>query len=99
MNWYTRRNFIKRTVGASGTLGLATGCQRLQVTDTNDLSRDAVERFRAKLKGRLVLPADPAYESARRVFYWNPATERMPRVIVQCACEEDASRAVEFAQR
>ncbi len=99
MSLYTRRNFIKRTVAASGTLGFAAGCRRLQVTDRNDLSRGAIDRLRAKLKGRLILPTDPSYESARRVFYWNAATERRPRVIVQCATEEDALRAVEFARR
>ncbi|HXJ56067.1 MAG TPA: FAD-binding oxidoreductase [Verrucomicrobiae bacterium] len=99
MNLSTRRNFIKRTVAASGTLGFATGCQHLAVTDSNDLSRAEIDRLRAKLKGRLILPADPSYESARRVFYWNAGTERRPRVIVQCAAEEDVLRAVEFAQR
>ena len=99
MTWYTRRNFIKRTVAATGTIGFAAGCQRLQVTDGNGLNRGAIGRLRAKLKGRLIAPGDPLYESARRVFYWNAATERRPRVIVQCAHEEDALRAVEFARR
>src|SRR5262245_57861195 len=99
MNLYTRRNFIKRTVAASGTLAFATGCRPLQVTDRNELSGEVIDRLRAKLKGRLILPADSSYESARRVFYWNAGTERRPRVIVQCAREEDALRAVEFARR
>jgi FAD/FMN-containing dehydrogenase len=99
MSWYTRRKFIKRTVAAAGSLGFVAGCQRLQRTDGNDLSRDALDRLHAKLKGRLILPADPSYESARRVFYWNAVTERRPLVIVQCAGEEDALRAVEFARR
>src|SRR5436309_12110564 len=96
---YTRRNFIKRTVAAAGTAGFATGCRRLQVADRNGLSRGALDRLRAKLKGRLIVPTDPSYESARRVFYWNAATERRPLVIVQCAREEDALRTVEFARR
>src|SRR5256884_2934651 len=99
MSWYTRRNFIKRVVAATGTLGLASICRRPQATDRNDLSRAAIDRLRAKLKGRLILPTDPLYESARRVFYWNAGTERRPLVIVQCATEEDALRAVEFARR
>jgi hypothetical protein len=99
MSWYTRRNFIKQTVAATGTLGFATGCRPLQVTDGNDLGRGAIERLRSKLKGRLIVPTDPSYETARRVFYWNARTERKPRVIVQCAHEEDALRAVEFARR
>ena len=58
MSRYTRRNFIKRAVAASGTLGFATGCRRLQVTDRNDLSRGALDKLRVKLKGRLILPTD-----------------------------------------
>ncbi|MCI0747996.1 MAG: FAD-binding oxidoreductase [Verrucomicrobia subdivision 3 bacterium] len=99
MSWHTRRNFIKRVATATGTLGFASGCRRLQVTDRNDLSRGAMDRLRAKLTGSLIVPTDPLYESARRVFYWNAGTERRPQVIVQCACEEDALRAVEFARR
>src|SRR5437867_2045477 len=96
---YTRRNFIKRTVAATGTLGFATGCRDLQVTGRKELSRSAIDQLRTKLKGRLILPTDPSYESARRVFYWNAATERRPLVIVQCVSEEDALQAVEFARR
>jgi FAD/FMN-containing dehydrogenase len=95
----TRRNFIKRTVAATATLGFTAGCRRLKATDGDDLSRGGIDPLRAKLKGRLIVPGDPTYESARRVFYWNAATERMPRVIVQCADEDDVLRAVEFAQR
>jgi hypothetical protein len=99
MSCYTRRNFIKQAVASTGTFAFATGCRHLLVTDRNDLSRRAIERLRTKLKGRLILPADPSYESTRRVFYWNAATERRPLVIVQCAHEEDVLRAVEFARR
>src|SRR5687767_8304880 len=94
----TRRNFIKRTVAATGALGFAAGCRRSQVSDGNHLDRGAIDRLRAKLNGRLIVPDDASYENARRVFYWNAVTERRPRVIVQCAHEEDALRAVEFAR-
>jgi len=99
MNLYTRRNFIQRTVAVSGALGFASGCQRLHVTDRDPLNRDAIDRLRAKIRGRLILPTDPAYENARRVFYWNPTTERRPQLLVQCAHAEDALRAVEFSRR
>ena len=69
------------------------------VAVAHGLAPDAIDRLRAKLKGRLIVPPDPSYESARRVFYWNSGTERRPRVIVQCATEQDALRAVEFARR
>jgi hypothetical protein len=99
MNRPTRRNFIKRTVAATGTLSFAAGCQRLAVTDGNELDHSAIDRLRDKLKGRLIVPTDPSYETTRRIFYWNPNTERRPRVIVRCAAEEDALRAVDFARR
>src|SRR5262245_21792166 len=99
MIWSTRRNFIKRTAAATGTIAFVGGCRRLQITDGTDLDPGTIDRLRAKLKGRLIVSGDPAYESARRVFYWNAATERRPRLIVQCASEEDALRAVEFARR
>src|SRR2546422_261183 len=96
---YTRRNFIKQTVAAAGTAGFAAGCRRLQQTERGPLTPGATDGLRAKQKGRLIAPADPSYESARRVFYWNTGTERRPRVIIQCAGKEDALRAVEFARR
>jgi FAD/FMN-containing dehydrogenase len=99
MRRYTRRNFIKRTAAAVGGLGLAAGCSRLEAADGNELGREAIERLRAKLKGILIVPSDPSYESARKVFYWNAETERKPRLIVRCAAEDDARWAVEFARR
>ncbi len=94
---YTRRSFVKRVVAATGILG--AGRRSAQAAGKNDVSRDAIDRLRAKLKGRLIVPTDPSYESARRVFYWNAATQRRPQVIVHCAGEDDARRAVEFARR
>ena len=97
MLWQTRRKFIKRSVAATGAFAFGTSCR--PGTDNPELTRVAIEGLRGKLKGRLIVPEDGSYETARRVFYWNPGTERRPRVIVQCAHEEDALRAVEFARR
>lgn len=58
---------------------------------------DATARLRSALKGQLVVPGDEAYESAKRVFYWNPRSERDPVAIVRCGAEDDAVRAVAFA--
>ena len=99
MNSYTRRDFIKQSLVATGTLGFATGCRPPRAVNTPDFNLHAIRGLRTRLKGRLILPGDAAYENARRVFYWNPVTERTPRIIVQCAHEEDVLRAVEFARR
>jgi FAD/FMN-containing dehydrogenase len=94
----TRRDFIERTAALTGSLGYAASCGRLCAAEQKQVGSDAFERLRSKLKGRLVLPGDSAYESARRVFYWNPRTESIPAAIVQCGHEEDVVRAVEFAR-
>jgi hypothetical protein len=98
MSLETRRKFISRSIATTGALGFAIGCQRARVAERDEIDPRAIEQLRGKLTGRLILPKDPIYESARRVFYWNAATERRPRVIIQCAHEEDALRAVEFAR-
>jgi FAD/FMN-containing dehydrogenase len=85
---------------AAFTGGLGCGAVRNSAyADRPKIDPDALARLRQKLKGQLVLPNDSAYESARRVFYWNPKTERQPLAVVQCRHEEDAVRAVEFARR
>jgi hypothetical protein len=87
----TRRDFIKGTVALAATHGAAA--------KEDPVPPDAIQQLRAKLKGRLIVSGDSLYEGARRVFYWNPKTETKPAAIVQCAHEEDAVRAVEFARQ
>ncbi len=88
MNNPTRRHFIKRQCHAHCGLGV------LKAADTNvDLTR-----LRAGLKGQLIVPGEEAYESAKRVSYWNPRTERHPIAVVRCGAEDDAVRAVAFAR-
>lgn len=98
MNTLNRRRFIKQSALLTGGLGCA-GSDWVRAADGPDISPDALARLREKVKGRLVVPSNSRYESARRVFYWNPRTERKPLVVVQCGDEEDAVRAVEFARR
>lgn len=86
-------------MAATAALGLGTGCARVRVAKKKDVNPEAIERLRGKLKGTLIDRDDPSYEAARRVFYWNSATERRPHVIIQCAHEEDVLRAVEFARK
>lgn len=91
MKHLTRRRFIKGTAALAAIPGGAVHAAPVPL--------DALTRLRAKIKGRLVLPGDAPYEGARKVFYWNPKTECRPAAIVQCAQEEDAVRAVEFASQ
>ncbi len=68
------------------------------VTDRShpSLAPDAVERLRARLKGRLILPGDEDFDARRRV--WNGMIDRRPALIAECACAEDVQAAVGFAR-
>lgn len=52
--------------------------------------------LRAGMAGEVLLPADPGYESARRV--WNSAVDRRPALIARCTCAGDVAAAVRFAR-
>src|SRR5215213_5615778 len=60
------------------------------------LTSSAVEDLKSGFRGKLIVPADPQYESARRVF--NAAIDRRPALIAQCAGAEDVILAVKFAR-
>jgi FAD/FMN-containing dehydrogenase len=49
-----------------------------------------------RLSGELLVPGDPGYDDARRV--WNAMVDRFPQVIVRCATEGDVVEAVRFAR-
>jgi FAD/FMN-containing dehydrogenase len=61
------------------------------------LDPDLLRRWASALKGRIFLPGDAAYESARRV--WNRGVDRHPAVIVRCAGADDIVRTVELARQ
>ncbi len=88
MSQTNRRRFIQSSAALTAGFGLVGEAG----TD------DSLERLRRGLKGRLILPGEESYETAKRVFYWNPRTERHPVAVVQCGHEEDAIRAVAFAR-
>ena len=54
----TRRQFIKQAETATATLGLLTGCKRLDLANQIDVDPDAIKKFGASLKGRIILPTD-----------------------------------------
>jgi len=95
----TRREALKQTALLTGGLGSAVASGWVQAAERAEISPDALAGLRDKLKGRLILSADAQYESSRRIFYWNPRTERNPLAVVQCGHEDDAARAIEFARK
>ncbi len=49
------------------------------------------------MRGELLLPSDPGYDSARKV--WNGMIDRRPGLIVRCAGVADVIQAVKFARK
>ena len=56
---------------------------------------DRVRRFARAFAGRIIVPGNPEFESARRV--WNRRFDRRPALIASCASADDVRRAIEFA--
>jgi len=65
----------------------------------NEIDQDAINKFRIRLQGQLILPADQEYDRARRVEYWNPTTDKHPIMIARCAQADDVARCVDFARQ
>lgn len=61
-----------------------------------NLSSNAIEDLKVATRGQVLLPADPGYDEARRI--WNAMIDRRPKVIVRCAGVADIRRAVAFAR-
>ena len=55
-----------------------------------------IEALKRDLNGKVVLPHDPAYEDARRI--WNGMVDKRPAVIVRCLHTSDVVRALGFAR-
>jgi len=55
-----------------------------------------IDKFSTILHGQLILPGDPGYNDARKV--WNGMIDKHPALIVRCADEADVVAAINFAR-
>jgi FAD/FMN-containing dehydrogenase len=60
------------------------------------VSTSSVESFRTQIRGEVITPVDPTYETARRV--WNGLIDKRPLFIVACAGVADVIATVNFAR-
>jgi hypothetical protein len=77
-----------------------TGSGRLfpalpEIADRLDTA--AIRKLASQIRGQVITPEAPDYESSRLVF--NRAFDRRPVLIVRCAVAPDVARALEFAQK
>ena len=60
------------------------------------VSAEEIASLRARLRGQMLLPGDPAYDEARQV--WNAMIDRRPALIIRCASDSDVIQGVRFAR-
>jgi hypothetical protein len=72
-------------------LGLAEHFKTESTLQVSDIAR-----LRQTIRGDLVLPEDPSYEQARKV--WNGMVDKRPAAVIYCAGSEDVVAAVNFAR-
>jgi FAD/FMN-containing dehydrogenase len=63
---------------------------------TTTIDAGALARFREVLRGDVIAPTDPDYDTARRV--WNYMIDKRPALIARCDGEADVVRSVLFAR-
>ena len=61
-----------------------------------NISKEATENLKSKVKGQIVLPSDPSYDEVRQI--WNAMIDRRPALIVRCAEASDVPHAISFAR-
>jgi FAD/FMN-containing dehydrogenase len=61
-----------------------------------NLQNKLIEELKSKLRGEVLLPTDPGFEDARKI--WNAMIDRRPAMIVQCAGVADVMLSVALAR-
>jgi hypothetical protein len=100
----TRRQFVQQTAFAAAALcggpikALDAARRNLEAREQNAPPLDAatIRKLVSQIRGRVITPDAPEYESARLIF--NRAFDWHPALIVRCAGASDVARALDFAQ-
>ncbi|MGH7894329.1 MAG: FAD-binding oxidoreductase [Candidatus Binatia bacterium] len=95
----SRREFVRQSALAGVALAVSSlaGCSlRPSRRHAAEIDPAAMRKFAAGLQGRVILPGDSGYESARHV--WNWAIDKHPGMIVRCANAADVVRCVDFGR-
>jgi FAD/FMN-containing dehydrogenase len=61
------------------------------------LASSTVQQLKSHFRGELIVPSDPEYDGARKVF--NITIDRRPALIARCASADDVIQAVNFARQ
>jgi len=66
------------------------------VKKATGISMEAIAALRMKIRGDIIQPGDPQYETARKVY--NAMIDKHPALIVRCVDAADVSSAIEFGR-
>ena len=55
-----------------------------------------INRLRSSIRGRVILPCDADYDSAREI--WNRRFDSRPAMVIKCAGQDDVRAAIHFAR-
>ena len=61
---------------------------------SSTLSGSAIEEFKSKLRGDLIIPSDPTYDEVRVI--WNGMHDKKPAMIAQCSGVADVIDSVKL---
>jgi FAD/FMN-containing dehydrogenase len=75
---------------------LGTAAENRSEKGMINISQEATESLKSKVKGQIVLPSDSSYDEVREI--WNAMIERRPALIVRCAEANDVPPAISFAR-
>ena len=92
----TRRDLLKQGAIAAAALSVPFIHHRF-ANAAGEIDPATTGKFGSSMKGRLIVPSDAKYNSARRV--WNWRYDEHPAMIAQCADSDDVQRSVEFARK
>lgn len=87
----TRRSFLAQTAG----LLMGAGLPAAVVPAAETASTASWSSLEQRIRGRLILPSSPDYDSARKV--WNQSIDRHPAAVLQCSNIADVVEGVRFA--
>jgi FAD/FMN-containing dehydrogenase len=82
-----------QTSQASTTMSAAATLDGTQIV----LPESEIEDLRARMRGRVVLPEEDDYDTARKI--WNAMIDCRPAMIIECAGTADVMHAVRFGRK
>jgi FAD/FMN-containing dehydrogenase len=68
----------------------------MRIKNMKTIPQKSIETLKSKVKGKVILPDNPDYDEARKI--WNAMIDRRPAVIVQCAVAADVPHSISFAR-